>query len=68
MLYAIAGMLVVLWLTGFVASYTVSGFIHVLLLAAIVLVVIRVIRGHNVFGRGRDVPGIVKRPQKGVYR
>ncbi len=49
-LYTIAVVLIALWLLGFVTSYTMSGFIHVLLVIAIVVVLIRVIRGQNVFG------------------
>ena len=50
MLYTIAVILVVLWLLGLVTAYTMSGFIHVLLVIAIVVVLLRVIRGQNVFG------------------
>jgi hypothetical protein len=45
MLYTIAVILVILWLLGLVTSYTVGGFIHVLLVIAIVLVLLRIIRG-----------------------
>jgi hypothetical protein len=45
MLYTIAVILVILWLLGLVTSYTVGGFIHVLLVIAIVIVLLRVIRG-----------------------
>lgn len=47
MLTTIAVVLIVLWLLGMVTSYTVGGFIHVLLVIAIVVVLIRVIRGEN---------------------
>jgi hypothetical protein len=47
MLYAIAVVLIVLWLLGMVTSYTMSGFIHVLLVIAIVVVLLRVIRGRG---------------------
>ena len=50
MLYTIAVILVVLWLLGLVTAYTMSGFIHILLVIAIVVVLLRVIRGQNVFG------------------
>jgi len=50
MLYTIAIVLIALWLLGLVTSYTMSGFIHVLLVIAIVVVLLRVIRGKNVFG------------------
>jgi 4-hydroxybenzoate polyprenyltransferase len=48
MLYAIAVVLIVLWLLGLVSSYTMSGFIHVLLVIAIVLVLLRLISGRKV--------------------
>ena len=51
MLFTIAVILVVLWLLGVVTSYTMGGFIHVLLIIAIVVVLLRVIRGENVFGK-----------------
>jgi hypothetical protein len=51
MLYTIAVILVVLWLLGLVASYTMGGFIHILLVIAIVVVLLRVIRGENVLGK-----------------
>ncbi len=47
MLWTIAVILLVLWLLGLVSSYTMGGFIHVLLVIAIVLVLIRVIQGKN---------------------
>ena len=47
MLYTIAVVLVVLWLLGLVSSYTVGGFIHVLLVIAIVVVLLRVIGGRK---------------------
>jgi hypothetical protein len=50
MLYTIAVILVVLWLIGFVTSYTMGGLIHVLLVIAIVVVLLRIIRGENVLG------------------
>jgi hypothetical protein len=49
-LYTIAVILVVLWLLGLITSYTMGGFVHVLLVIAIVVVLLRVIRGKNVFG------------------
>jgi Family of unknown function (DUF5670) len=45
MLYTIAVVLIVLWLLGLVTSYTLGGFIHVLLVIAIVVVLLRVIQG-----------------------
>ncbi|HEV8666713.1 MAG TPA: lmo0937 family membrane protein [Candidatus Paceibacterota bacterium] len=47
MLYTIAVILLILWLLGVVTSYTIGGFIHVLLVIAIILVLIRLIRGEN---------------------
>jgi hypothetical protein len=47
MLYTIAIILIILWLLGLVTSYTISGFIHVLLVIAIVLILIRLIQGRN---------------------
>jgi len=47
MLETIAVILVLLWLLGLVSSYTMGGFIHVLLVIALVVVVLRVIRGRG---------------------
>jgi hypothetical protein len=47
MLYTIAVVLVILWLLGLVTSYTLGGFVHVLLVIAIVVVLLRVISGRN---------------------
>lgn len=47
MLYTIAVVLIVLWLLGLVTSTTMGGFIHVLLVIAIVVVLLRVISGRN---------------------
>ncbi|MGB5197554.1 MAG: lmo0937 family membrane protein [Candidatus Deferrimicrobium sp.] len=48
MLWTIAVILLVLWALGLVTSYTMGGFIHVLLVIAIVVVLIRVIQGRKV--------------------
>ncbi|MFT0546451.1 lmo0937 family membrane protein [Allopusillimonas ginsengisoli] len=48
MLYTIAVILLVLWLLGLVTSYTVGGFIHILIVVAIVLVLVRLITGRSV--------------------
>ena len=48
MLFTIAVVLVVLWLLGLVTSYTLGGFIHVLLVIAVVVVVFRLIQGRRV--------------------
>ena len=47
MLYTIAVILVILWLLGLVTSYTMGGLIHVLLVIAIVVVLLRVISGRS---------------------
>ena len=47
MLTTIAVILLVLWVLGMVTSYTISGFIHLLLVIAIIMVLIRIIRGQN---------------------
>lgn len=47
MLYTIAVILVILWLLGLVTSYTMGGFIHILLVIAIVVVLLRVINGRS---------------------
>ena len=47
MLWAIAVILLVLWALGLVSSYTMGGFIHLLLVVAIVVVLIRVIQGRR---------------------
>ena len=47
MLYTIAVVLLILWLLGLVSSYTIGGFIHVLLVLAIVVVLLRVISGRK---------------------
>ena len=47
MLWTIAVVLVVLWLLGMVSAYTMGGFIHILLVVALVVVVIRVIQGRR---------------------
>ncbi len=48
MLETIAIILIVLWLLGLVSSYTMGGLIHVLLVIAIVVILLRVIRGKPV--------------------
>ena len=47
MLWTIAVVLLVLWALGLVSSYTLGGFIHLLLIAAIVLVLVRIITGRR---------------------
>ncbi|GGI17310.1 lmo0937 family membrane protein [Oxalicibacterium faecigallinarum] len=47
MLYTIAVVLLILWLLGLVSAYTIGGFIHILLVIAIVLVLLRIISGRK---------------------
>ncbi len=47
MLYTIAVVLIVLWLLGLITSYTMGGFIHVLLVIAIVVILLQIIRGRK---------------------
>ena len=47
MLWTIAVLLLILWALGMVSSYTLGGFIHILLVLAIVVVLIRVIQGRS---------------------
>ncbi|MDB6072788.1 MAG: hypothetical protein JWO89_428 [Verrucomicrobiaceae bacterium] len=47
MLYTIAVILLVLWLLGLVSSYTIGGFIHILLVVAIVMILVNVISGRR---------------------
>ncbi len=49
MLYTIAVVLIILWLLGLVTSFTLGGFIHILLIVAIVVVLLRVISGRRPF-------------------
>ena len=47
MLWTIAVVLIILWLLGLVTAYTMSGFIHILLVVAIIVVLVRVIQGRR---------------------
>jgi len=47
MLYSIAVVLLILWLLGLVSSYTIGGFIHILLVVAIVLILVNLITGRK---------------------
>jgi hypothetical protein len=47
MLTTIAVILIILWLLGVLTSYTLGGFIHVLLVIAIIMILIRLIKGEN---------------------
>lgn len=48
MLWTIAALFLILWLLGLVTSYTLGGFIHILLVLAIVSVLIQIIQGRRV--------------------
>ena len=48
MLYTVAMILLVLWILGLVTSYTMGGFIHILLVIAIVVVLLRVIQNRRI--------------------
>jgi Family of unknown function (DUF5670) len=48
MLYTIAVVLAVLWLLGLVTSYTMGGFIHILLVLAIIMILVQVIQGRRI--------------------
>ncbi len=47
MLYTIAVVLIILWLLGLVTSYTVGGFIHVLLVIAVIMILVNLISGRR---------------------
>jgi hypothetical protein len=47
MLYTIAIVLILLWLLGLVSSNTINGFIHVLLVAAVIMILVRIVRGEK---------------------
>lgn len=47
MLYTLALILIIAWLLGLVSSYTIGGFIHILLVVAIILILVRVIQGRR---------------------
>ncbi|MBV5316372.1 MAG: lmo0937 family membrane protein [Desulfobulbaceae bacterium] len=47
MLESIAVVLVILWVLGFVSSYTMGGLIHILLVIAVVVILVRVIQGRR---------------------
>lgn len=48
MLETIAVVLIILWLLGMVSSYTMGGFIHILLVIAVVVIILRVIKGRGI--------------------
>ena len=47
MIYTIAIVLIILWVLGLVSSYTLGGLIHILLVVAIIVVLLRIINGQN---------------------
>ncbi len=47
MLWAIAVVLIILWLLGLVSSYTMGGFVHILLVIAVVVILVNIIRGRK---------------------
>lgn len=47
MLYTVAVVLIILWLLGMVTSYTVGGFIHILLVIAVIMISLRLISGRG---------------------
>jgi hypothetical protein len=48
MLYTLSLILIIAWLLGLVSSYTLGGYIHLLLLLALILIVVRLAQGKNV--------------------
>ena len=50
MLETIAVILIVLWLLGLVSSYTMGGFVHILLVVAVVVILVRVLQGRRPLG------------------
>ena len=48
MLYTIAVILLILWLLGLVTSYTMGGFVHILLVVAVIMILIRLISGRGI--------------------
>ena len=48
MLYTIAVVLLILWLLGLVTSYTVGGFLHILLVVAVIMILVRLISGRGI--------------------
>jgi uncharacterized protein DUF5670 len=48
MLYTIAMVLLVLWVLGLVTSYTMGGFIHILLVLAVIVILVQIIQGRRI--------------------
>ncbi len=47
MLYTLALILIIAWLLGLVSSYTLGGFIHILLVIAVIMILVRIIQGQK---------------------
>lgn len=48
MLYTVALLLIIMWALGLITSYTMGGFIHLLLVVALIVVLVRIIQGRRV--------------------
>lgn len=48
MLFVIAAVLIILWILGMVTSYTLGGFIHILIVIAVIVILIKIITGRRV--------------------
>lgn len=48
MLWTIAAILVVLWLLGMLTSFTLGGFLHVLLVIAVIVIIVRLVQGRRI--------------------
>lgn len=48
MLYTVAVVLIILWLLGIVSSYTIGGFIHVLIVIAVIMILVQIIQGRQI--------------------
>lgn len=48
MLYTIAVVLIILWALGLVSSYTIGGFIHILLVIAVIMILVNIIQGRRI--------------------
>lgn len=48
MLETLAIILIILWVLGFVSSYTLGGFIHILLVIAVIMIVLRIVQGRRI--------------------
>lgn len=48
MLYTIAVVLIILWLLGLVTSYTLGGFVHILLVVAVIMILVRLVSGRGI--------------------